>query len=80
VDVSGRVRREVWVTGVVQGVGFRPFVHAAATALGLAVLIGLAAILLGFPGAHWTLATFAIAFLPGLVLTAAISAIGERRA
>jgi len=55
------------------GVGF-------ATALGLAVLIGIGAILLGFPGAHWTLATFAIAFLPGLVLTAAISAIGERRA
>jgi hypothetical protein len=54
------------------GVGF-------ATALGLAVLIAIGAILLGFPGAHWGLATFAIAFLPGLVLAAAVSAIGERR-
>jgi hypothetical protein len=54
------------------GVGF-------ATALGLAVLIAIGAILLGFPGAHWSLATFAIAFLPGLVLAAAVSAVGERR-
>ena len=54
------------------GVGF-------ATALGLAVLIAIGAILLGFPGAQWSLATFAIAFLPGLVLAAAVSAVGERR-
>jgi hypothetical protein len=51
-----------------------------ATAVGLAGLIAIAAILLGFPGAHWTLATFAIAFLPGLVLAAALSTSGERRA
>ena len=30
------VRRAITVHGVVQGVGFRPFVHAAATARGLA--------------------------------------------
>jgi hypothetical protein len=38
------------------------------------------AILLGVPGAHWTLATFAVAFLPGLALATALSAMGKRRA
>ena len=32
---AGRVRRRFEVTGVVQGVGFRPFVYATATELGL---------------------------------------------
>jgi hydrogenase maturation protein HypF len=36
VDRAAAVRRRFVVRGVVQGVGFRPFVHAAATALGLA--------------------------------------------
>src|SRR3954470_6746255 len=38
------------------------------TAFVAAIVVAIIAILLGFPGAHWTLGTFAVAFLPGLVL------------
>ena len=51
-----------------------------ATALGLGILTAIGAILLGFPGAGWNLGTFAVAFLPGLLLATAFSAVGERRA
>ncbi|HET6795595.1 MAG TPA: hypothetical protein VFH40_00430 [Gemmatimonadales bacterium] len=53
---------------------------AFGTALGLGILTAIGAILLGFPGAGWSLGTFAVAFLPGLVLATALSAFGERRA
>ena len=49
-------------------------------AVTLSVVMAVLAVLLGFPGARWTLATFAVAFLPGLVLATIVSAIGERRA
>jgi len=52
------------------------FLLAVALGVGTAVL----AVLLGFPGARWTLGTFAVAFLPGLVLSNVVSAIGARRA
>jgi hypothetical protein len=42
-------------------------------------LVGVAAVLLRLPGAHWNLATFAVAFMPGLVLATVLSAMGKRR-
>ena len=45
-----------------------------------ALLVGVAAVLIGFPGASWNLATFGIAFLPGIGLAALFSAMGRRRA
>jgi hydrogenase maturation protein HypF len=38
--VSDRVRTGVRVEGIVQGVGFRPFVYSPATSLGLGGLVG----------------------------------------
>jgi hypothetical protein len=52
---------------------------ALVSALVLTVIVAIVAILLGFPGAHWTLGTFAVAFLPGLVLATIVSAMGKRR-
>ncbi|MEX0659289.1 MAG: carbamoyltransferase HypF [Egibacteraceae bacterium] len=39
-DASGRVRHRIRVDGVVQGVGFRPFVHALASRCGLTGFVG----------------------------------------
>ena len=49
------------------------------TAVAATVIIAAAAVLLGFPGARWTLATFGVAFLPGLALAAALSAMRKRQ-
>lgn len=52
---------------------------AFGTAVAFAVVAAIAGILISFPGAHWTLATFGVAFLPGLALATALSAMGTRR-
>jgi hypothetical protein len=49
------------------------------TALALTVIVAIAAVLLGFPGARWTLGTFAVAFLPGVALATIVSAMGKPR-
>jgi hypothetical protein len=52
---------------------------AFGTVVAFAVLAAVVAILTGFPGARWTLGTFGVAFLPGLALATALSALGTRR-
>ena len=54
-------------------------VVAFGMAAAAAVVLGIIAVLAGFPGAHWSLATFGLAFLPGLVLATVLSAMGKRR-
>lgn len=50
------------------------------TAFTLALVIGAAAVVIGFPGARWGVGTFAVAFLPGVTLAAVLAALGARRA
>jgi len=51
-----------------------------ALALGAAILLAAIAVMIGFPGARWSLATVAVAFLPGLILAAVLTAMGKSRA
>ena len=52
---------------------------AFGTAIAFALLVAVVAVLIGFPGARWNLPTFGVAFLPGLALAMALSALGGRR-
>ena len=52
---------------------------AFGTAAGLAAVLAVVAVLIGFPGAAWNVPTFGLAFLPGLALATAVSALGTRR-
>jgi len=47
-------------------------------ALAFTVLVGVAAVLIHFPGARWNVATFGIAFLPGLALATIFSGMRRR--
>jgi hypothetical protein len=49
-------------------------------AVGAAVVLAIAAVVVHFPGAGWNLPTFGIAFLPGLALATLLSVLGARRA
>ena len=49
-------------------------------ALVATLVLGALAVLVGFPGAGWNLSTFGVAFLPGVALAAAFSALGRSSA
>ena len=73
------VRSRITVTGVVQGVGFRPFVHRLATELGVTGFVGndAAAVFIEVQGAPCAVAEFTrrlSAEPPPLALISAISA------
>jgi len=49
------------------------------TALVLAVVLWVVAVVVHFPGAGWNLASFGVSFLPGVTLAAVLGAVGGRR-
>jgi len=53
---------------------------AFGTAVGLAIVLAVVAVLAHFPGAGWNLPTFGVAFLPGLALTTLLTGLGAKRA
>jgi hypothetical protein len=53
---------------------------AFGTAVVFSIIAAVVAVVIGFPGAHWNLATFGVAFLPGLALATLFSAMGAQRA
>jgi hypothetical protein len=54
-------------------------IAAYGMAVGLAIVAAIVAVVIGFPGAGWNLATFGVAFLPGLALATLVSGLGARR-
>jgi len=53
---------------------------AFGTAVVFSIIAAILAVVIGFPGAHWNLPTFGVAFLPGLALATGFSAMGSQRA
>jgi hypothetical protein len=53
---------------------------AFGTAVVFSLIAAVLAVVIGFPGAEWNLATFGVAFLPGLALATGFSAMGSQRA
>jgi hypothetical protein len=69
-----------WILANQQAKNGRPTVaNGLIVAFLLTIVTAILAILLGFPGARWSLGTFAVAFLPALALATVVSAIGKRR-
>jgi hypothetical protein len=54
-------------------------VRVMVAAVGAAVLLAVLAVLLHFPGAHWALGTFGVAYLPGVALAAAVASFRASR-
>jgi hypothetical protein len=52
---------------------------SAVVVAALTVAIGALAAILGFPGAEWHVATFAVAVLPALALATIVSGLGATR-
>jgi hypothetical protein len=48
-------------------------------AIACTIIVAVAAVVAGIPGAGWNLATFGVAFLPGIALANALSALDSRR-
>jgi hypothetical protein len=48
--------------------------------VGCSIVLAVLAVLVHFPGAHWGVGTFGVAFLPGLALATALSGLGTKRA
>jgi hypothetical protein len=53
--------------------------QALLTVLILTIILAVLAVLVKFPGARWSLGTFAVAVLPALALATILSAVGKRR-
>ncbi len=55
-------------------------VSGMAMAVAASLLVGVIAVLAHFPGAHWGLGTFGVAFLPGIAIAAAVASLRASRA
>jgi hypothetical protein len=70
-----------WILANQSAKADRPDVPATLlAAFAFSILLAVLAILLGFPGAGWNLATFAVGFLPGLTLATLFFGLRSRRA
>lgn len=52
---------------------------AYGTAIGCTIIAAAVGVVIGVPGAGWNLPTFGVAFLPGIALATALSALGSHR-
>lgn len=52
---------------------------AYGTAVACSIIAAIVAVVVGVPGAGWNLPTFGVAFLPGVAIATALSALGTRR-